>query len=70
VETILGLRLDIAEKPEGKGFHVVSKRWVVERTFAWLGNFRRVSKDDEILTSSAENMVRIAMLKMTLAKCL
>lgn len=64
------LRLDIADKPEGKGFQVVSKRWIIERTFAWLDNFRRLSKDYEILTSSAENMIRIAMIKITLAKCL
>ena len=70
VEQILGLRLDISQKPDAKGFNVVSKRWLVERTFAWFGNFRRLSKDYEILTTSAENMIRIAMIKITLAKCL
>jgi putative transposase len=45
------------------------KRWVVERTFSWLGNFRRLSKDFEIRPATAENRIRIAMLKMTLAKC-
>jgi putative transposase len=70
VENILGLRMDITPKPDGKGFQVIPKRWAVERTFAWLGNFRRLSKDYEILTSTAENMVRIAMIKITLAKCL
>jgi putative transposase len=44
-------------------------RWIIERTFAWLGNFRRLSKNYEILTKSAENMVRIAMIQITLAKC-
>jgi putative transposase len=34
-----------------------------KRTFSWLGNFRRLSKDFEILTAAAENMIRIAMLK-------
>jgi len=43
---------------------------VVERTFAWLGAFRRLSKAVEILTATAENMIRIAMLKITLAKCI
>ena len=70
VENVLGLRMDIVEKPDGKGFQVVPKRWVVERTLAWFGNFRRLSKDYEILTSTAENMIRIAMIKVTLAKCL
>ena len=53
----------------GEGFVVQPKRWVVERTFAWLGHFRRLAKDVEILTGTAENMIRIAMLKTTLAKC-
>lgn len=53
----------------GDGFVVQPKRWIVERTFAWLGHFRRLAKDVEILTGTAENMIRIAMLKTTLAKC-
>jgi len=39
---------------------VLAKRWVVERTFAWLNHFRRLSKDYEFSTKSAENMVMIA----------
>ncbi len=50
-------------------FAVLPKRWIVERTFAWLGNFRRLAKDFEILTLSAENMIRIAMIKVSLATC-
>ncbi len=46
------------------------KRWVVERTFAWLNNFRRLAKDFEILPATSENMIRIAMIKLTVAKCL
>lgn len=64
----LGLVLHISEKIEGK-WAVLPKRWVVERTFSWLGNFRRLSKDFEILPATAENMIRIAMMKITLAKC-
>jgi putative transposase len=60
--------LYISEKIKGE-FAVLPKRWVVERTFAWLGKFRRLAKDYEILTASAENRGRIAMLKITLAKC-
>jgi putative transposase len=51
-------------------FAALPKRWIVERTFAWLGNYRRLSKDYEILTKSAENMVRIAMIQITLTKCI
>jgi putative transposase len=60
--------LHISEKIENK-WAVLPKRWVVERTFSWLGNFRRLSKDFEILLGTAENMIRIAMMKITLAKC-
>ncbi|SJM89735.1 transposase [Crenothrix polyspora] len=64
----LGMTLHISEKIEGK-WAVLPKRWVVERTFAWLGKFRRLSKDFEMLAATSENMIRIAMLKITLAKC-
>ena len=69
VENLLGLRLDIADKPT-QGFQVVPKRWIIERTLAWLGGFRRLAKDFEILTRSAENMIRITMIKITRAKYL
>jgi putative transposase len=68
VDETLGLVLHISTKIKD-GWAVLPKRWVVERTFAWLGRFRRLSKDFEILTGTAENMIRIAMLKKTLANC-
>jgi len=68
VEATLGLKLHISQKIKD-AFAVLPKRWIVERTFAWLGNYRRLSKDFEILAASAENMVRIAMIQVTLAKC-
>ena len=68
VEQTLGLQLHIPKKIKD-GWAVLPKRWIVERTFAWLNNFRRLSKDFEILTGTAENMARIAMIKITLAKC-
>jgi len=52
------------------GWAVLPKHWVVERTFSWLNNFRRLAKDFEILPATAENMIRIAMIKLTVAKCL
>ena len=68
VEDTLKLKLHISERVKDT-FAVLPIRWIVERTFAWLGNFRRLSKDYEILKRSAENMVRIAMIQITLAKC-
>ena len=42
-------------------FAVVPRRWVAERTFAWLGRYRRLSKDYEYLPATSENAVYLAM---------
>ena len=68
VENTLRLKLHISKKIRDS-FAVLPMRWVVERTFAWLGNYRRLSKDYEVLTLAAENMVRIAMLRIVVSKC-
>ena len=57
------VQLDIVER-QGKGFHVVKRRWVVERTFGWLLNYRRHSKDYEVLTDSSEAMLQIPMIHL------
>ena len=61
----LGLGVDISEKIKPT-FEVIPKRWVVERTFGWLGYSRRLSKDYEIRTASSENMIRISHLHILL----
>src|SRR3954447_12340643 len=45
-----------------KGFKLLPKRWVVERTFAWLGRYHRLSKDYEKLPETSEAMIRMAMI--------
>jgi putative transposase len=56
-----GWTIEVKSPPEGsKGFVPVSKRWVVERTFAWMGRNRRLSKDDERTVSSSEATVKWA----------
>jgi putative transposase len=55
--------LEIVKRPdEAKGFVLLKRRWVVERTFAWLSNFRRLSKDYEECTATSEANVRISMI--------
>ena len=49
-----------------KGFVVLPKRWVVERTFAWLGRYKRMRSDYEFLTDSSETMIRLAMINLML----
>ncbi len=56
-------------RPAGqKGFSVLARRWVVERTFAWLGIHRRLSKDYEGSTSSSEAFLYIAMTRIMLRR--
>jgi putative transposase len=47
-----------------KGFHVLPRRWVVERTFAWLSTWRRLAKDYELLGSSEEAWIYLAMIRI------
>jgi putative transposase len=57
--------LDIVKRPEGvKGFLLVPKRWIVERTFGWCGRYRRLSKDYEYLTETSKVMVPVAMIHL------
>lgn len=54
------LRGEVIPKIHPDRFEVLPKRWVVERTFSWLGNFRRLSKDYEVKTSHSEAMIYVA----------
>ncbi len=52
----------------GRGIEVLPKRWVVERTFAWLGRCRRLSKDYEFLPQSSEAMIYLTMIRLMLKR--
>ena len=59
------IRVEVGESKQGK-FEVVKKRWVVERTFSWIYNYRRHSKDYERLTRNSESMIQISMISLLL----
>jgi len=54
--------------PDGEGFRVIKWRWVVERTFAWLGRCRIHSRDYERRTDSSEAQVQISMIQLMLRR--
>lgn len=62
VRESIGWLIEIVTKPtDVDGFQVLPRRWVVERTFAWLGRYRRLSKDYEGLPASSEAFIYAAM---------
>ena len=64
-----GIQLEIVARLAGqKGFVVQPRRWVVERTFAWLGRYRRLSKDYEQCISSSEGMIYLASIHTMLKR--
>lgn len=65
VKERFGWILDVVKRV-GKGFQVLPKRWVVERSFAWLEGYRRLSKDYERLAKNSEAMVKLAMIRLML----
>ncbi len=62
-------RLVVVSRPAGaEGWVALPQRWVVERTFAWLGRSRRLSKDNERLPESSEAMIQVSMIHLMLRR--
>ncbi|MDZ7899268.1 MAG: transposase [Arcicella sp.] len=69
VTKLLGWSWEVVKRSDKiKGFVVIPKRWVVERTFAWLSFNRRLSKDYEKHTKNSESMIYIAMISIMLKR--
>ena len=61
--------LDEGQRAAGvRGFAVVLKRWIVERTFGWLSRYRRMSKDYERKLQTSETLIAVAMIRLVLAR--
>lgn len=54
--------------PVERGFTILPRRWVVERTFAWIGRYRRMSKDYEYKTKTSKAMIYLCMTKTMLSR--
>jgi putative transposase len=63
VQQACGWVLEIVKRDDDiKGFKILPKRWIVERTFGWFGWYRRLSKDDEQRTDNSEAMILVCMI--------
>jgi len=61
-------KLEIVKRPDAIGFEVLSKRWIVERTFAWISRNRRLARDFERYATTVAAFVRLAMIRITLRR--
>lgn len=69
VKETCGWLLEIVRRTDDmQGFVVLPRRWIVERTFGWLGRCRRLSKDYEERTESSEAMIQLAMIHLMLKR--
>ena len=67
VMSVSGAKVEVVKRIKDE-FEVLPRRWVVERTFGWLGRYRRLSKDYELLPEVSESMVYAAMIRLMLRR--
>jgi putative transposase len=67
VEQLKAFILRIVKRTD-KGFKILPKRWIVERTFGWFGKYRRLSKDYECLAENSEATIKLAMINIMLRR--
>lgn len=63
-----GWTLKIIKRTNKYGFTPLAKRWIVERTFAWINKYRRLSKDYELRVQSSEELIYLAMIRLMLRR--
>ena len=61
-------RLQIVKRSDAVGFEVLPKRWIVERTFAWISRNRRLARDFERYAATVAAFVRLAMIRIMLRR--
>ena len=66
-EEELGVVVEIVtRRPDAEGFHLLARRWIVERTFSWLQKCRRLVRDYEELAESSKAWIYLAMSRLYL----
>jgi transposase len=69
VRRIGGMGLEVVRRSDqARGFVLLAKRWIVERTFGWLGRCRRLAKDFEHLTRTQLAFVQLAMIRLMMRR--
>jgi len=69
VKTRVGADLEIIKRTDDlKGFQIVPRRWVVERTFGWFGRYKRLAKDYALRPERSESMIYLAMIRLMLRR--
>jgi putative transposase len=68
VKQLINARVEVVKRSQKQGFQVLPRRWVVERTFAWLLQHRRLAVDWEKLPEISENLIHIAMIRLMLKR--
>ena len=68
VKTILGATVEVAKRSDLHKFTVIPKRWVVERSFAWLEKCRRLWKNCERFIETSLNMVCLAFISLIIKR--
>ena len=62
------VRTDVEPEPIPAGLEVIRRRWVVERTFAWISRSRRMSRDYEFLAQTTEALIYVMMIRLMLRR--
>lgn len=68
VAAVPNLRIEIVKRSQPKGWELLPRRWVIERSFAWFGRNRRLARDYEGLTAVAADFVHLAAIQLMLRR--
>jgi transposase len=68
IKELLNIETEVSKRSDKPGFNVIPKRWIVERTFAWLEKCRRLWRNCERLLESTKGMIQVAIIRILLKR--